>query len=519
MSAPIQPPALPTPAEPLPGATAEPAAGYGPQAALLPGAQQYRESALFYLFGTLGLLLLYMATALCDSEQLSSWANTGLPIAYGALCAGVALRILSRQPLMIWSPFTWFLGANILYFSIGVLVLKFGNPASIEEINLFYETRESDLLRTNTLNCLGALGVAAGLLLGGRLFPARVRQQASAGIGFKLKAALVMVIFASLFVKYLIVLPNNFGLTNYTLPGMLMSLEKLTKFSLIVLIILAYRDDHRWKVVLFPLMGAEVLTALLGFGKQDLIETMICVLLGYFMLWPTKRMMVGGAALLFAAYLLSVNLVRYGRAEIISETGTSYQAGLEKRMNIVANYIKKDSNEFQGEAKQSWWTRLCYSPAQAFAMDQYDGGHPGDSFSLAWYVLIPRVLWPEKPLITVGSQFNYLATGNPYSQSAPGFFAEAYWNGGWLYVLGAAVFVGFLFSLYTKHALEKIGALNLVYLPCALIGMAIGYRPDDWFVASVIGGTAGGMLIYLGLHFLTRTHTRRFVYPGITERR
>lgn len=518
MSAPFQSPALADPAEPPPGAAAERVTVHPPQSNLLPGAQQHHESVLLYLIGTLGLVLLYLATALCESDQFSSWANTGLPIAYGLLCMGTALRMLARQPLMIWSPFTWFLGANILYFSLGVLVLKFGSEASIQEVNRFYEVREGDLLRTNMLNCLGALGVAAGLLLGERLFPARARQQASAGIGFKLKAALVLVIFASLSVKYLIVLPNNFGLTNYTLPGMFMSLEKLTKFSLIVLIILAYRDDARWKAVLFPLMGAEILTAVLGFAKQDLIETMICILLGYFMLWPTKRMMVGGAALLFAAYLLSVNLVRYGRGEIISETGTHYEAGLEKRFKIVATYIKQDSAEFQGETKQSWWTRLCYSNAQAFAMDQYDGGHPGDSFSLAWYVLIPRVLWPEKPLITVGSQFNYLATGNPYSQSAPGFFAEAYWNGGWLYVLGAAVFVGFLFSLYTKHALEKIGALNLVYLPCALIGMAIGYRPDDWFVASVIGGTASGVLLYLGLNFLTRTHTRRFVYPGLTER-
>lgn len=513
MSAPVQPPALPTPAAPPLDAIA----GYPPPSATLPGAQQYRKLVLFYLIGTLGILLLYMATALCDSEQISSWANTGLPIAYGLLCAGTALRILSRQPLMIWSPFTWFLGANILYFSVGVLVLKFGNPASIKEVNRFYEVRESDLLRTNTLNGLGALGVAAGLLLGGRLFPPRARQQAGAGIGFQLKCILVLTLLAGLLVKYFFVLPYQFGFTEYVLPGMFLSLEKLTKFSMIALIILAYRDDTRWKVVLYPLMGAEILTALLGFAKQDLIETMICILLGYFMLWPTKRMMVAGAALLFAAYLLSVNLVRYGRAEIVSETGTHYNAGLEKRMTIVANYIKKDADQFQGEEKQAWWTRLCYSNAQAFAMDQYDGGHPGDSFSLAWYVLIPRVLWPEKPLITVGSNFNYLATGNPYSLSAPGFFAEAYWNGGWLYVLGTAVFVGFLFSLYTKHALEKIGSLTLSYLPCALIGMAIGYRPDDWFVASVIGGSAGAVILYLFLNFLTRTHTRRFVHPGLTR--
>src|SRR6185437_16813150 len=82
--------------------------------------------------------------------------------------------------------------------------------------------------------------------------------------------------------------------------------------------------------------------------------------------------------------------------------------------------------------RQSGLSRLSYVNIDAFVVDRYDSGVPGDTFHNAGAVVIPRVLWPNKPIITqLGSDLNLRVFGQEGSSLGIGHFAEAYWNFGW----------------------------------------------------------------------------------------
>jgi len=147
---------------------------------------------------------------------------------------------------------------------------------------------------------------------------------------------------------------------------------------------------------------------------------------------------------------------------------------------------------------QIWWTRLTYSNAQTYAMHAFDANEPGASLSLAGYALVPRILYPNKPVMSIGDKYTEFVTGNATSTfTGPGIFAEAYWNGGWILVVGIGVFVGVILAGMGLFSVRAISSGRFVYLPIIFIGLIMGLRPDDWFVLVYIGGLIQAAVLYL----------------------
>ena len=113
-------------------------------------------------------------------------------------------------------------------------------------------------------------------------------------------------------------------------------------------------------------------------------------------------------------------------------------------------------------------------------------------------MFVPRVLWPEKPIITkLSNEFNVAATGNPKSASGPGIFGEAYWNFGWsglLIVIPYAV----ILSVLSLYSLRMVRAARWFYFPMVMYAMQIGFRVDGFFVSNVVGPCA----LLVAMHFL-----------------
>jgi hypothetical protein len=120
-----------------------------------------------------------------------------------------------------------------------------------------------------------------------------------------------------------------------------------------------------------------------------------------------------------------------------------------------------------------------YANAQAFAMSCYELGRPGENFGFATYTIVPRIILLNKPSITdVGMDFNYLTNRSANSSSAPGIFAQAYWNGGWLLVVGACLYVEFLFIIFSHYVYKNITNSKFAYSPIILMGIRMGFCPD-----------------------------------------
>jgi predicted membrane protein len=136
-------------------------------------------------------------------------------------------------------------------------------------------------------------------------------------------------------------------------------------------------------------------------------------------------------------------------------------------------------------------------------MQQYDAGAPGDTLSTILYAVVPRILFPDKPMLTPGREFTTAITGQVgETATVPGVFAEAYWNGGWPMVVMICLLTGFLFWHYTSFAEKTVRYGLFQYLPVVMIGVTIGYSPADWFVSTFIGPTVNGVVLYVVIRFL-----------------
>lgn len=107
-----------------------------------------------------------------------------------------------------------------------------------------------------------------------------------------------------------------------------------------------------------------------------------------------------------------------------------------------------------------------------------EGHHPGLVFSPLLYVLVPRLLWAEKPEVRQGWEYSGLVFGEQYiawsdSSLSAGLYPALYLGAGWTAVVLGALGIGLLMALCTQLAFAiggapLVGLFTLSMLPYAL---------------------------------------------------
>jgi hypothetical protein len=288
---------------------------------------------------------------------------------------------------------------------------------------------------------------------------------------------------------------------SWTLPGAIQHLSSLLGGAIILLFALVHRGETRFRWILYPLIASELATGLMTFSKQDVLWTVITVVLGWYLGRPRLRVLVMsavGIVLLYAVFLSP--FVSFARVAV-GVLGTDNPQELARSLQEYKDVGKDQVSEIIPDV-QGWWTRFAYANAQSFAMQEHDRGEPGSTFGLVLYAFVPRLLYPEKPIMTSGRDFTALVTGSDSSSTAPGIFGEAYWNGGWPTLIVVGIYVGFVFAFFGLFSIRKIAAGHYIYAPVILTGIVMGFRPDDWFVPTYVGTLVEVVVLYGALRFL-----------------
>jgi hypothetical protein len=209
-------------------------------------------------------------------------------------------------------------------------------------------------------------------------------------------------------------------------------------------------------------------------------------------------MSVAGLALLYAVILSP--FVSFARVAV-GVLGTDSPQELGRSLQEYKDVGKDQVSEIM-PGVQGWWIRFAYANAQSFAMQEHDRGEPGSTIGLILYAFVPRLLYPEKPIMTSGRDFTALVAGSDSYSTAPGIFGEAYWNGGWPMVIAAGIYVGFVFAVFGAFSMRRIASGQYVYAPVVMAGIVMGFRPDDWFVPTYVGALVEVIVLYGLLRFL-----------------
>lgn len=417
-------------------------------------------------------------------------------------CLGAAGTSLSASPVRLWFPITWFLLTAAAYYGFGPLLYYFGTVETIGYSNAYSYVGDVELYRVNTLNLAGIASVlSVYLLLGKGRSASRPNQTLAHYQRDNLEHSLwrVSVIFASIGipVRLLLVLPRALGLSDAVLPGGIEYFAVLSTLALAPLFILYRSNKAKYALPFYGLLFLEGGVAFATLSKLAILKVGIVLLLAAVLTGTRfKRLVIIGVigALIYGIVLtplIALSRIEYGAKGLTNLTDA--QSALEG----FARSGRNDAADLR-PGVQGWWSRLNYVSAQSFAMTAYDQGRPGNSFELALYAFIPRILYPDKPLMTSGVDFNVIVTGNSYSQSAPGMFAEAYWNGGWPLTAFTYLFMGALYRAWEEYTKRRLRSLRLAYMPVMWMGIFAAIQQDSWFAAV----TVGAISIAVAFHFL-----------------
>ncbi len=422
-----------------------------------------------------------------STDLLNTWA----PISLAACCLGGVAYLIRTSALWLWSPLVSALAAIAVFHGLGPLLHVFGNPMAIAYANQFAMVEGDDLARTNLLNLWSCAALLAFFTIcfqvSGNIGPRSPSRSFRKSRSPAITMALWGLVGIALPLKYLVVLPYLLGWMDpdFVLPGFLVVLGNLSLLSLFLLLYYAWTRNALLYIPATAILILEIATGLLCFNKTEIISALGIGFLGLYFAKPSRALAMGAVTLIAATYLVITPIVVRGRLYL-----NSVPASLSERVDALQSAWKGNDEEVAGENVQGWWTRLCYANAQAFSMRAYDAGINGNTLKLILPAIVPRVVWADKPIMTPGFEFNRLVTGNPRSSSAPGVFAEAYWNAGWFGVVLTCAYLGILLYVFTWMAFRHVTQQDLRWLPFGVSGLLMGAQISDWFASTYIGGAA-----------------------------
>jgi hypothetical protein len=425
------------------------------------------------------------------------------------------------HPALIWTGLFWLRITTAVYYGFGVIVPLIVNDLTKQVMDAFYYADDAEVFKVNLITAFGVFTVLVTARILSRLFPRRpVEANYVRGSQELLFWGLLFGIIG-IAVKYVFAVPYVFGLTGEILPGAVLQLSLLTSVGIYLVGSWTFTTAKGYIPLLTTFVALDILVGLATFSKTDVIFSLIMWLLAMMHAGVTIKRVVFALASGVIVFYGIVPVVEYGRVEV-----RGGGAGLVERVQIIKEYLTdpKDQGlgQFRGEF-QSAAARLSYLNQSAFAVSLYDGGRPGNTLDAIAIVMIPRILWPEKPNLNFLTEgFNLAATDTDTSLSWPGQYVEAYWTLGWLGIPILMIPLGVIYFLLSRFAVTVFLMHNWAYFPVVLFGMRYGTEVGAPYATAVVGGLVFILAVYVGCLVLersarlSRTNTR--THGGTTYR-
>lgn len=460
--------------------------------------------SIWELIGIAALLLFYGLGDMLKSDEAYAVTQTAGPIWLATVLFLGSFRMLDINKSALWSGLFWFRISAAVYFGIGSILHIFFNEYTLERVQAFYDVSPAEIAKINAINSLSVLCVLAAAWVAGQLFPTRVSVASSHSSERFTFATSVMFLGIGYSIKYVLIVPQALGaLEGFTFTGALSFFIWLapTGLFLYTLWCLKYSRRHLSLAVIF--VTSEMIIGFLLFSKSEVVLPLLMFLLAHLFNCFTKRRLFALAAIIMSVFIFVEPTTGYGRQELGSRYGELRAAGLLERVSILRAYFSTDERFSNPENFQGSLVRFAYIHSAAPAVAQYDIGLPGNSFEHILYILIPRALWPGKPVFDMGANYTRLISGTDTSSTWMGYFAEAYWNFGWTGIPSIMIPLGFVFVMTSRYALALIDTGAWMHLPVAFLGIWMGMRTDGTIVTDI----ASSVLVMIIFHVLASFST------------
>lgn len=460
----------------------------------------------------LGLALLLHAAiyivGLAELYDVINWITPSLVVfTLGWSC----FRMVTQSAVTVWIPLFWFRLACAAYYGVGAVVPLVADYDLTRSFNGIYILDSAMLVKVNLVTITGIFLVLFTSSLVIRLAPFKYGLKQSPASNKEVSAMRFAIVFLTIgcALRYGLVLPYTFGLFDTVLPGAVIAVGQIY-YAGIYLLIRSLRGDHQGRIVVaIILVILEIMVSITSFAKTEIILILIFVYLGVLELKKGVVFSVSGMVLIAVVYLSFQPLVMYGRERVMQVHGSIIGAGLGERWGIVHDYVVAGARSNQ-VGYVSGLGRLSYASPNAFVINQYDSGISGNTLRHVFAVLVPRAVWPDKPIITdIAQDLYFSVSGQHGSAMAVGHFSEAYWNFGWMGLLIIMLPLGVLLTIYSSVSLSIMSRQDWLLLPIVFMGVQIGLRVDGFFVPDVVGGIWMALVAWMALSIIVGSTAAR----------
>lgn len=292
---------------------------------------------------------------------------------------------------------------------------------------------------------------------------------------------------------------------NPVLAGVLQLLRGLPLFTVLVGAAVWDRLTGPAKLMIILLTVSQALFGLLGLSKVLTLLPVLILVLGWWLNGTMARV-----ALIVAIVVGFVYFAAFAEFVSIGRIHTNYDPrlnGIWERVIILSDSVDLFLDFRENDVAAHVELRFVTAPFEVYFMTLYDTGFPGDSLEAAKTILIPRVLWPEKPLFAPGNEFDLIFRGHLTENNlAVGFIAEGYWNYGWFGVLLVSLVAGVQIGWFTRKWLlftDQGGWHIGIFILAPLVVYQAAWAEVN-FVGGYVGGTVRFILIIMFIDFMSR---------------
>jgi len=476
----------------------------------------YREvlfSALIALWFAIGM------GALPGSED---WINTIGLVAFSIVPAWAAYRQMKLNVASLWTPMMWYRVALLSYYGIGSLVPIWTNADTQELMKGFYSYFPYEIVKLNLLiSTFNFIFIATVKILfialsNGSIEKSIFNRRFISPSNFNMIAFGSLCLVVGSAANYFIIFPQIVGWIKLSFFSTLANLSVLSWLGYFMVIFWGLENKRR-EFIIWPIALAlgECVIGFYAMSKSVMLMPLIMVSIAFIY----HRRSLFRITLLAGSFVSLFMFLSPIITHVRDMNGKYYDSAVTAKdvPGLYLSYFTTGRESDQFADVETGWMRLSFVNAGTFVINQYDHGMPGNSYRYLPVVWIPRIIYPDKPIITdVGRELSYAANGNYNSSSSAGLAAEAYWNGGWLYLIAVAIFLALLFGLWTIYSYEVIQrkAWHLFFI--VLIGMRMAIRVDGAFVSDIVGPIALVVLAHIALELMNRFLPRAL--PGVMRR-
>lgn len=271
------------------------------------------------------------------------------------------------------------------------------------------------------------------------------------------------------------------------------------------------------------LVACEVFNGLISFNKSQILMPVAAYFVGLWACGRGYRFILLNLIFFVVVFWLINPMVSVGRHH---KKYDPVENSVTERIGILRDYVMRKAERTEGAIVQSAdekpeinlsghltnrdrakavGARFDVASIQGYLIKEYNAGRPGNSLSNAWAVLIPRFIWPDKPVITrVGNELNAKYFDDPgqiSSSIAPTYSAEAYWNCGASGVVLVSIYLGACFGFLSRLATGAQSGRDPAYLFVAFPALFSAAFVESWIVSTYIGGMAVIVFSYFAARF------------------